>query len=290
MPEAAVERRTVVTIGQAQVRRFTETRTCYRYSDKGHVATAERCRARKSVCSHCGRGGHVAQVFRSEGRFWKTGGSRVKDSVHQLSEDEGREREDDLIRASEYELRWITAQEGRSAVNSCGDTASRGRKAVNLTETLQGCSMLMELDTAAAVSIISEETFQRIAGKGVTLEPSNTRLTSYTGDAITVLWMAEVDVTVQESVQPNTSYTLPVIVVNGKGQSLLGRNWLEKNRAQWQKIFKVDGKESDTSYLVPDTKRKLVGTLQRHEVVFREGLGTYTGPKVQIKMDATCTS
>ena len=54
--------------------------------------------------------------------------------------------------------------------------------------------------------------------------------------------------------------------------------------------FKVDGKESDTSYLVPDTKRKLVGTLQRHEVVFREGLGTYTGAKVQIKMDATCTS
>ena len=89
---------------------------------------------------------------------------------------------------------------------------------------MQGCSMLMELDTGAAVSIISEESFQRIAGKGVTLKPSNTRLTSYTGGTITVLGMAEVDVTVQESTQPNTSFTLPVIVVKGKGQSLLGRN------------------------------------------------------------------
>ena len=117
--------------------------------------------------------------------------------------------------------------------------------------------MLMELDTGAAVSIISEESFQRIAGKGVTLKPSNTRLTSYTGDTITVLGMAEVDVTVQESVQPNTSYTLPVIVVKGKAQSLLGRNWLEKIRLQWQKIFKVDSKGSDTSSLAPDTKPKL---------------------------------
>ena len=93
----------------------------------------------------------------------------------------------------------------------------------------------------------------------------------------------------KESVQPNTSCTLPVIVVKGKEQSLLGRNWLEKIREQWQKIFKVDGKGSDTSSLAPDTKRKLRGTLQRHDNVFRERLGTYTGPKVNIKMDATCT-
>ena len=149
--------------------------------------------------------------------------------------------------------------------------------------------MLMELDTGAAVSIISEESFQRIAGKGVTLKPSSTRLTSYTGGTITVLGMAEVDVTVQESVQPSTSYTLRVIVVKGKGQSLLGRNWLEKIRLQWQKIFKVDSKGSDTSSLVPDTKLKLDAILQRHEVVFKEGLGTYTGPKAHIKIDATCT-
>ena len=44
--------------------------------------------------------------------------------------------------------------------------------------------MTMELDTGTAMSIISEETFQRIAGKGVTLKPSNTRLTSYTGDTV----------------------------------------------------------------------------------------------------------
>ena len=159
-------------------------------------------------------------------------------------------------------------------MNLCGDTASRGGKTVNLNVTVQGCSKLMGLDTGPAVSIISEESFQRIAGKGVTLKPSNTRLTSYTGDKITVLGMAEVETTVRESVQPNTSYTLPVIVVKGKGQSLLGRNWLEKIRLQWRKIFKVDSKGSDTLSLASYTKLKLDAILQRHEVVFKEGLRT----------------
>ena len=153
-----------VTIGEG--RRRSETSTCYRCGDKGHIATDKRCRARKSVCSHCGQVGHIAQVWRSKSRSWKTGERRARDRVHQLSEDEGQESED------EYELRWIRAREGHSAVNLCGDTASRGRKAVNLNVTMQGCSMLMELDTGAAVSIISEESFQRIAGKGVTLKPN----------------------------------------------------------------------------------------------------------------------
>ena len=105
-----------VTIGEG--RRRSETRTCYRCGDKGHIATDKRCRARKSVCSHCGQVGHIAQVCRNKGRFWKTGERRARDRVHQLSEDEGQESED------EYELRWIRAREGHSAVDLCGDTAS----------------------------------------------------------------------------------------------------------------------------------------------------------------------
>ena len=109
-----------VTIGQG--RRRSETRTRYRCGDKGHIATDKRCRARKSVCSQCGQVGHIAQVCRSKGRFWKTGESRARDRVHQPSEDEGKGSE------GEYELRWIRAREGRSAVNLCGDTASRGAR------------------------------------------------------------------------------------------------------------------------------------------------------------------
>ena len=88
----------------------------------------------------------------------------------------------------------------------------------------------MELDTGAAVSIISEEAFWLIADRGVTDKPSKMQLTSYTGDTITVLGVAEVVVTVQESVDLNQEHRLPVIVVKGKGQSLFWRNGLEKIR------------------------------------------------------------
>ena len=127
-------------------------------------------------------------------------------------------------------------------VNSCGDkTSARGRDShsVNLNVKMNGHDMLMELDTGAAVSIISEEAFWPIADRGVTLKPSKTRLTSYTGDTITVLGVAEVVVSVQESVNRNQERRLPVIVVKGKDQSLFGRNWLEQVRLEWSDTFKV---------------------------------------------------
>ena len=70
--------------------------------------TSDVAHAKAPVCSQCGQVGHIAQVCRSKGRFWKTGESRARDRVRQLSEDKGQGSE------GEYELRWIRAREGRS--------------------------------------------------------------------------------------------------------------------------------------------------------------------------------
>jgi hypothetical protein len=52
--------------------------------------------------------------------------------------------------------------------------------------TINGIPVQMELDTGAAYSVITQTTYQRIAQqKSInSLEPSDLRLTSYSGDSI----------------------------------------------------------------------------------------------------------
>ena len=86
----------------------------------------------------------------------------------------------------------------------------------------------MELDTGAAVSIISEDTFRRISGGKLRIKPCPTKLTSYAGDEIGVVGQTDIDVYIPESSDPHTSRKLPVTGVEGQGQCLIGRNWLEQ--------------------------------------------------------------
>ena len=82
----------------------------------------------------------------------------------------------------------------------------------------------MELDTGAAYSVITQITYQRIAQqKGVSdLEPSDLKLRSYSGQLIKVLGQLPVVVTHGEK-----QYELYVLVVDGEGPDLLGRDWMD---------------------------------------------------------------
>ena len=55
---------------------------------------------------------------------------------------------------------------------------------------------------------------------------------------------------------------LPLIVVDGDGPPLLGRNWLKQLKLNWISIFLLSKIET------------LSGVLKRHKTVFSEGLGT----------------
>ena len=60
-------------------------------------------------------------------------------------------------------------------------------------------------------------------------------------------------------------YSLPLLVVGGKGPTLLGRNWLEKINKRLEEI------------------------LQKHAQLFEEGLGTLHGKKAKNHVDPTTT-
>ena len=66
---------------------------------------------------------------------------------------------------------------------------------------------------------------------------------------------------------------LPLIVTQGNGPTLLGREWLSALRLDWQAIFLLR------------TTSSLQEVLDEHVQVFREELGTVTGVKAKIYVD-----
>ena len=71
---------------------------------------------------------------------------------------------------------------------------------------------------------------------------------------------------------------LPLIVVDGDGPPLLGRNWLKELQLNWHNIFLVSKTET------------LSEILRRHDKVFNKGLGTIEGFKADIKLQDDANS
>ena len=66
---------------------------------------------------------------------------------------------------------------------------------------------------------------------------------------------------------------LPLIVVAGKGPSLLGRDWLARLKLDWTRIWKMDARDH------------LHEVLERHAPVFSPGLGKVRGVEVKLQAD-----
>ena len=90
------------------------------------------------------------------------------------------------------------------------------------TLLVEGHQLTMEIDTGAAVSLVSEETVNSSFMKNLPLHPTDVRLPTYTGEAVQVLGKVMVKV-----VKDNASVTLPLLVVKGGGTTLLGRDLLQ---------------------------------------------------------------
>ena len=96
---------------------------------------------------------------------------------------------------------------------------------------IDGQPLVMELDTGASVSIVSEVTWMKVL-KGCSLRPSPIRLKTYTGQSIQVLGQRAVRVE-----YGGHRHKLPLVVVAGDGPSLFGRNWPTRTQSHSQAAF-----------------------------------------------------
>ncbi len=91
---------------------------------------------------------------------------------------------------------------------------------IEVTVEVEGKPLTMELDTGAAVSIVSDVT--RRIFPDVKLRKSKIILKTYTDQKMTVI--GQLNVHVKYGTQ---SAPLILVIVNGNGLSLFGRNWLK---------------------------------------------------------------
>jgi len=90
---------------------------------------------------------------------------------------------------------------------------------------------------------------------------SSLKLHSYPSKPLDVLGSCSVKVTVH-----GKTATLPLVVVKGDGISLLGRNWLEEIKLDWNEVAKING------ITRPPHHEKLDNLLKQYEDIFRDEL------------------
>ena len=149
-------------------------------------------------------------------------------------------------------------------------TTQKGETPMTVRVHINGVDVEMEIDTRASITIMSENTYRKLwTSINESLRPTHVTLRTYTGQQISVKGSKMVQVQYGDQ-----SKKVSLVVVCGSGPTLLGGDWLKEIRLDWTVICKVEYHKS------------LEEVLKRHEEVFREELGTYTGDQVKILMDA----
>ncbi|KAL5506357.1 hypothetical protein EMCRGX_G007979 [Ephydatia muelleri] len=140
---------------------------------------------------------------------------------------------------------------------------------------LNNSSLRMEIDTGAAVSIISETTYTGLWSKNVRppLLQSTVLLRTYTGEVLSVKGQVMVNAKYQDQARQ-----LQLLVVRGNGPSLLGRDWLSALNINLQEL----------SVLHTRGIRNLQGILDSHVELFKDELGLVKGTKVKLFVDDSC--
>ena len=100
--------------------------------------------------------------------------------------------------------------------------------------SVNGVTLPLELDTGASVLLISEKTYLNtwLAKKRPPLQPSNSRLYTYSGELIQVLGTISFTAHYKDQVKQRS-----LLVVPTDGPSLFGRDWLHTIILDWKQLI-----------------------------------------------------
>ena len=195
--------------------KYPSNRPCYRCGRSNH--TADNCKFKSSTCHSCGKAGHIAPACRCNP---PTGKKPQKPPVRKHKKtnllDTTQDDNDTII--TKFKMHQVTRTTAEP---------------IMVPLTLNGQVLQMEVDTGAALSLISDATCQALFPREK-LHPTKIILKTYTDDPLEV----------KEKLHMHVQYgdqkeKLALVVVGGNGPSLLGRNWLKYIRLNWANIFAV---------------------------------------------------
>ncbi|XP_078253747.1 ER membrane protein complex subunit 2 isoform X1 [Rhinoraja longicauda] len=234
-------------------------RNCHRCNGKNH--SPQVCRFKDAKCYNCGKTGHIKRACRGKVAAAPTQ-SRYKRQTDKNTK---------YVEAEEIVLPMFSLVNG----NNC-------KQAYRACFVVNGKEVKLEIDTGAAVSIISEELFQTTFLKQP-LGLAEVTLKTYTGEVIPELGQFEATVKYESQ-----SEQLPMIVVKGAGPALCGRNWLKKLTLNWKEIKHASDKsyQEDIKHIkeMPHLT-SIQDVLELHAEVFKDELGTLRDVKATILVE-----
>ena len=224
---------------------LTQPHPCYRCGGK-HAA--DKCRFKESDCHYC-----------------KKKGCRLRDSTAQNKPTASKQSQDT------HHIE--TERAGDDTYNLFAIDDKSAPPPVMVTLEINQKKLSMEVDTGASVSLINHAMYTNLWAEShrPKLQPSTRKLRTYTGEELEVHGCLTVDVQYKKQQQ-----TLPLLVVAGKGPSLLGRDWLQKIVLDWRSLHHLQA--------APPTKLQAI--LDSRSDVFKDELGCIKGLKA---IDAEAT-
>ena len=242
-PELPVRRLERLPRERGKVERKARGRKpCYRCGQRGHLP--HECGFKEATCHKCKKKGHIAKACRS-----------ARNSAHQGS------------------AKWVETQAPKQVDNDetvliC-QVGSHTSPPYEVVVTLNGKPVTMEIDTGAAVSIMSNQTKKALFPSEVLNKPT-LNLRTFTSEPIPVLGQLTVEVRYGTYVG-----THPLYVVKGSGPTLLGRDWLRDVRLDWLSIRTL------TAHNCLLTLNQLT---EKYAEVFQPELGTFKTFQAQLQL------
>ena len=213
------------------------------------------CYLKDAVCHLCKQKGHIKPVCKRKGK-----------PVHNVEEVQLPDPQSSSDELDCHSLRVNTV-----------DRSANGTKPMFVHVKVQTKNLKMELDTGAAVTVISKSVYGKL-GIRRPLRQVNTVLTTHTNEQIKPLGVATVKVEYE-----GQKKILEMYVVEHEGPTLLGRSWLREIKLNWAQINVVNlHADEPVSELSADTSRKLQQILDKHEKLFRPGIGKLNGCKAKL--------
>lgn len=173
------------------------------------------CKFKNAKCHKCGVLGHIKPVCKSKSK------SQHKSNTKYVNEECVSENVDECYDSSE--------QVSFGMYNVQSDTV----KPYTVSLNVNGSNVEFELDSGSTRTVIDENMYQQHF-QDCNLQNSDVILRCYNGELIPLL--GEMSVNVQYS---GKDYELSLLVVKGTKPQLLGRDWLNVIKLNWQEIFKV---------------------------------------------------
>ncbi len=218
---------------------------CYRGGGE-HLAPV--CKFKTSKCGYCHKLGHIEKMCKFKNKARSTYAVSVDEDHH----DDG----------SPYVL---------------FNVQNEAEDVIKEEVLINSYPLKMEVDTGAALSLISSGTYHSICKaskvQGEPLKETTVCLKTYTVEHIIILGVWNVNV---ES--KGQKLVLPLYVVEGSGPSLMGRNWIKELKANVPGFFSV----------TEDGHGRVKEIVSTYKNVFEKDLGTIKGfkAKFNVKPDA----